>query len=150
MVVVFFLCVGMTFIPVALGMMRNHQPTHYAPTHGHEDTPTQPYPMMPYGRGGWSGHPSGRGVLVLLPMLTCVVFPLLALLFAGVHLARRHAWQTAQTGGPMPPWMRKHGEHHQHDHGPTGQPSEHCDEETKATPNTKNEREATSESEATA
>ena len=103
--VVFFLCVGMAFIPLAVGMFRMRAgATYYPPIYDHEDMPMQQAPVMPMRshptmRGG---HFGGPGILVLLPMLACVVFPLGLLVLVGLHFARRHAWKTMQAGGPMP------------------------------------------------
>jgi hypothetical protein len=110
MAVVFFMCMGMTFVPLAFGMMRNQQPMYYPPMPGGENGPA--YPLMPYGGGMWGGDRMGHGVLLALPMLACVVLPVIGLVFAGLHLARRHAWSAAESGAPVPPWMRKHWKHH--------------------------------------
>ncbi len=101
--VIFFLCVGMTFIPLALGMGR--QVMYYPQMVPNGEAPAQSYPMMPMmGR-----HFGGHGLLLMLPMLACVAFPLGLLALGGVFIARRHRW--AALHGEE---AREHWRHHHH------------------------------------
>ena len=106
--VLFFMCVGMTIIPLALGMGR--QVIYYSPATSDGDAPLQSYPMMPM----WGRHFGGYGVLTLSRMLGCIAFPLMLLAFGGLFIGRRHRWAAMHAEGPEY-WhrqWRRHWRHH--------------------------------------
>gem|GEM_PF-6825598 len=114
--VMFFMCAGMTFIPLALGMGR--QMVYYPPVASNGEAPAQPYPMMPMHGGYWGGH----RILMLLPMLACGAFPLILLALGGLLMARRHGWTAMHGEGAEAHW-RRHHHHWRHFCDPAPQPA---------------------------
>jgi hypothetical protein len=101
--VLFFMCVGMTIIPLVLGMGR--QVIYYSPATSDGDAPVQSYPMMPM----WGRHFAGHGFLMLSRMLSCIAFPLMLLALCCLFIGRRHRWAAMHADGPGEYWR-----HHWH------------------------------------